>query len=598
MASSPTSRRLISSALSLLAATYPALAAAEIQRFAVGNSARPWATSGELEAIDVQTQPGWIRPVWIEPDISILHQLFLDGMLYTGEAPKSADFRPEVDARIWTVNATGSKAGDGENANLILLADGREDDQAFDYFVRRATSNAGVSIVIDLGVPFPVNEIRFYPRLVDPHDDNFVRGYQLFANDGNPAVVDQFGKPVFFLLDEVATNFTPLVQNSDFPPQYIRYIKFRATAPDPFEMDQLEIRGEGSVKRAAYISAITDTEDLVGDIGNFGRIFWAAVAEPGSRATVRTRFARTLDETEDWEWSDPYGESGQELIAEGPARFFQFRIDLESEVISSQARIDSIALEFSSPTPARQVLASIAPDTVDVGRPVAFTYRIEPDIGPNDIGFDTVLLDTPSPSAITRVRLRGDLLAESEYETQTEKNLLSVRLLDPANRITDNEDVLELGFNTTMLIYGTVFSGRVQASWEEDLLSQRLEATEAGALTVLGSEASLGRVLGKVASEPPVFSPNGDGVNDQTLITFRVAQVLGGAPLVVRVFDLAGHRVATVLDREVESDTFQVPWNGRNDAGTRVPPGIYLLQVDLAGDARNYSAFGTVGIAY
>ena len=588
-------------ALTSLAAVSPSLA--EIQRFVVGNAQRPWAQAGEMEAVDLEARPGWLAPVWITRDVNILHQLFLDGMLYTGEKPRAEGFRLGVDGRIWTVNGTGAATGDGDNANLILLADGRtEDDEAFLHFLGGASSKAGVSIIIDLGAPFPVDEIRFHPRLRDPHDDDFVRGYQLFANDGDPEAVDVLGKPDLkspaFLLTQEATNVNPLVQNSSFPPQYIRYIRFRNTAPEPFEMDQFEIRGEGSVKQAAFTSEVIDMHELEGDIANFGRLFWAADTDPGAEAVVRTRFARTLEDTAGWEWSDPYGESGQDLVAPGPARFFQFRIDLGTDLIASQARIDSIALEYSSPTPARQVLAAISPDTVDVGRRSEFTYRIEPRIDPDDTGFDTVELDMPSPATVRWVRVGGRLLGGESYGTTIEKNLLEVRLLDENDRVASDEDVVELGFETTMLVYGTVFGGRVRASWEEALLPQRLEAAREGALTVLGFESSLGRILGGVSSQPPVFSPNGDGINDRTLIAFQVAQVLGPAPLEVRIYDLAGRPMATLHDREVANDSFLLPWDGRDDSGALVAPGIYLARVHLDGDAETHVELGAVGVAY
>ncbi len=72
-------------ALTSLAAVSPSLA--EIQRFVVGNAQRPWAQAGEMEAVDLEARPGWLAPVWITRDVNILHQLFLDGMLYTGKNP-------------------------------------------------------------------------------------------------------------------------------------------------------------------------------------------------------------------------------------------------------------------------------------------------------------------------------------------------------------------------------------------------------------------------------------------------------------------------------------------------------------------------------
>ena len=59
---------------------------------------------------------------------------------------------------------------------------------AFDrkFVAGRIVRNNGVTIRIDLGARFGVDRIAFYPRMTElfPFENEFMRGYELFLNDG------------------------------------------------------------------------------------------------------------------------------------------------------------------------------------------------------------------------------------------------------------------------------------------------------------------------------------------------------------------------------------------------------------------------------
>ena len=607
-------------------------AEAEVQRFVVGAEDRPWSDWGIFDALDDQSLAGWIQPKRTTREVNILNELDLNGQLFAGEThPLYTGYRPDQDGRIWSPNVPPA-----ENNTLLRLVDGLSDSVSFNKF-NRLTGNTDVSLIVDLGIPFPVSEISFYPLDFGIHADLFIKGYELEASDGSPEEMDERDEPIYTLLDAVPLNTEAEVRNRNFSPQHMRYIKLTSTSPQAFELDQLEIRGEGYVKRAGFTSQIID----LGDLANFGRIFWASAEDPGSRLAVQTRIGRdrtTLiyyqinelgekeplegatdeenrrtydalppaakgviqEDTDNWTlWSAPYPSPGREVFSLGPGQFIQFRVALETEVLAARARVDSIALEFSRPVLGRRMVAQISPrESVDLGSEQTFTYVISPDIGAGDTGFDRVELVTPTWASLQRVKIRDRVLPESDYEVQREKNLLSVRLLDPEDRIESSEDALELVFDTHLLIYGTVFGGRVSASWETNLLPQLIEEEKVGDLVVLGSASSLGQVLGEIAATPGVFTPNGDGTNDRLSLAFQVSQVIGEAPLQVRIFDLSARLISTLLDRLAESDNFSVEWDGRDEAGRVVPPGLYLYRVELEGDTETFARSGIVGVAY
>ncbi|MCB1033077.1 MAG: hypothetical protein KDD47_04500, partial [Acidobacteria bacterium] len=77
--------------------------------------------------------------------------------------------------------------------------------------------------------------------------------------------------------------------------------------------------------------------------------------------------------------------------------------------------------------------------------------------------------------------------------------------------------------------------------------------------------------------EPADISPNGDGVQDATLIHYRV---LAPVHLEFHFFDEDGDRVRTITrDHSTIGLSFDLPWDGRNNAGLPVPDGIYRMVV-------------------
>jgi len=45
------------------------------------------------------------------------------------------------------------------------------------------------------------------------------------------------------------------------------------------------------------------------------------------------------------------------------------------------------------------------------------------------------------------------------------------------------------------------------------------------------------------------------------------------------VFDMAGQRIATLLDEEMAAGTYRVSWNGQDAGGRTVASGVYLYRI-------------------
>ncbi|HID10536.1 MAG TPA: hypothetical protein EYP17_04455 [Candidatus Latescibacteria bacterium] len=344
------------------------------------------------------------------------------------------------------------------------------------------------------------------------------------------------------------------------------------------------------------LNDIGEEEELPGETDEENYRAWAALP-----SELRGRGG--IEDEENWSrWSPPYTSSGEALAALGPRRYLQIRVVMTNESPLYRARMDNISFEYSQPTVARRILGRISPNVdVDLGRETMFTYTVQPIMTDRDTGFDVIQIATPVKATVVSVKVGGRTIPEEDYEIQAEKRQLTVRLLNAADRIVSDGDILQMTFLCSILSYGTVFQGEVLASWEPDDLPQLVEEERVGDLAVRGSQSSLGKVISDVGVIPNAFTPNGDGSNDATIIHFKVFQVIGSAPISLMIYDPSGAMVRTDfadLPREVENGEFRVPWDGKDDDGELLPPGVYLFRVSIHGDAGDFSNAGTVAVVY
>lgn len=76
---------------------------------------------------------------------------------------------------------------------------------------------------------------------------------------------------------------------------------------------------------------------------------------------------------------------------------------------------------------------------------------------------------------------------------------------------------------------------------------------------------------------PGISSVKPNPFNAEAVVEYRVRQA---APVMIRVFDLRGRRVATVVDEWREGGTHLARWNARDDAGRDVSSGTYCLRFE------------------
>ena len=569
-------------ALPVLSVALLGLAAAgngETIVFGGGPGSRAWDQAhSDITVIDFEANPGSIQPLQNDPEENISLKLIERGGQITSPNARTV------------LAVTQSEFED----LLDNMVDGR--NTAFEVKIPKAT---GLIFRFDLGERFGVNRIRFFPR--EGFEEFFLKGYELRLNDGSEEQKTVSGNPDLRIFKTVERNLDPVVDIA-VPLQFVRFIEVKQLVRGEWEIDEFEIFGEGFPSAAAYTSNVFDE----GQPAVFGDITWAkeTIGEPTKvSAAVSTRRGSTPDPSDSlkWSgWSPPYPAGVRTPIASPvPRRYWQFRVLFHSSDILSAATVDSIAVEVS-PALADSVVGEVWPQDAVIGQATELTYWVR---SYNSSGFDQLDIKTQAPVEVIRsVQIDGTDVAWDKEDTEDDGDIVGVRISFP--RITGDDRLLRVVFESIALHYNTVFVGRIFDTQRPHNLPQTLVPGDVDADPVAaGDDLS---VTTRVADNrihflevaPAPFTPNGDGVNDQAIVIYDIVNLTGGSPVSVQVYDLAGG-----LRRVIYSDLdiggrYQRVWDGVDDNGQMLPPGVYLVRVEVAADKGKESKTAVVPLVY
>ena len=580
--------------LGVLAGPTPA---AGVRTWVVGGAAHPWPGAGELHAADATSEVGWIQPIRITPDQNLAR-----GDAY--RVPAAYSLQPSIQSL----------------GGLERMIDG-DPTTAFQMTLE---ATVGSSVILDLGAILPVSLVQFYPRQSEPYQDRFLRAYQVYVTDRSLSPQGQI------LWDMVAPNWdnTQSVVRVAVANRYVRDVRIQALTNLQWEIAEWEVYGQGYAPSATFVSHPID----LGGPANFGALSWAVTQDAGAGISVSTRsgtdptpytYYRLLRPEEglidtvevdratydklaesdrhivfdraNWSpWSAPYVASGSVATSPAPRRYFQLQIQFHSSVFTDRAKVDSIALQYSSPPVAQRVIGEVWPGMVEAGQLAEFTYAVVPELRPGDTGFDALRIATPLAVEVREVRIDG---VPVSFVPDVSDKEATIRF----PRIARNGARLEVVFACRVLVYGTVFSGTVFDSRTDELPQEVVEGNAHPDLPTnrlsVGIATLDDRVLANVEPVPAAFSPNGDSINDEVSIHYCLQKLLSPNRVVLVVTDLAGRRVWEHAAFQ-DSGLYAIRWDGRAQSGERVPPGTYVFTLTVHTAAGRQHAAGVVSVVY
>ncbi len=326
--------------------------------------------------------------------------------------------------------------------------------------------------------------------------------------------------------------------------------------------------------------------------------------KPGVRASIGY-------DSDNWTfWSAPFVESGQPINLRN-GTYLQFRVTMESDSFDDFVRLDSLWIE-TAPLLAANVRGEVAPlDTpqpvggitqVPLGRAIEFVYDLQADFAAvNAPGFDLLRIRTGHQTELKSLQLGESRTETPPAEIIQEPEGLLIRLPERITRA--NNPPIRIVFGTELFEFATTFQSEVLDS-ERDVLPQPVVGADVGAaistnsLRVLGTTEQTTAFIQNLTFSAAVFTPNGDGINDQLHVAYSLFRLPEPVPVVLEVYSLDGRRVALVEAGLQNAGPQSLRWDGRDETGQRLPPGLYLTALNLRSEFAAAPQLRPLGIAY
>lgn len=592
-----------------------------------------WSDYRSSQGLDVALlQEGVLRPIFVGPEDDVAKS-----SLDRGGGPLV-----RVSGVVsYSVTAESKSMLDGDPSTYYTWPGGLVNDK---FSVSKIIQTRRVTM--DLGGRFFINRVRIIAGVSGSYPD----GLRLFANDvvQGKDTVSGYGASVSSGIQvlDLPENVQDTI-DATFPAVLTRSLDLilLRSSPKPVLVGEIQIFGEGFTKEAFYEGPFID----LGQAAVWGNLRWRGREDTEAKVRIQTRAGRDKDPNVYWRftgrgseispiavngkeldklgfallkpgeaagttydmqnwsfWTAPYDfadSSGTSIVSPAPNSVFQLQVDF-LPTIKGGGDVEFIEFSATIPPLAEEVVGEIFPIEVPLGEETQFTYALRPTIrGEDDAnGFDQIEISAPfGVSSIDTVRLFGvPIDVEARFES-ADSTYFSIALPQRLGA-GDSGGVIEVVFTAPVLRYGTTFGGWIRDTQRPLELPQRIVPGDA-AIELVSEELTVrttlsDRLLADLQVEPRKFTPNGDGVNERVRFAFNLLQLTNEAPLKVRLFDLSGRLLKVVHDGGQESGKLNFFWDGRDESGALVAPGIYLYRIEIEAEEKNVEQFGTVAVVY
>jgi hypothetical protein len=538
---------------------------------------------------------------------------------------------------IWIQPGFNGQVWDGDPSTVWALPSYLCSElQAYWYYCNDDFSNPGTANIALPGL-FKIDRIRVISGLTDA--SRTVQTVRVFLAREEPDVPGGGRRPTHWhpgpfvpALVEIRDNREQIL---DIPIQDVGEAGFVQVAigehQENWEIQDIHVYAKGFVSRSTYTSEIID----FGQPMAWGEMRWLGTKGDRAKVSVLTRSgtdadpirywrytgrgtdreevtadaygrlgvgekAGTTDDNNNWGFWSAYefGDSlGTQIVSPSSRRYFQFRVDI---LPRDDDGGEISMLEFRASRPlATALVGEVWPVEAKAGEETDFTYVMKPTFGSGETGFNRVeILSSSLLGSVDDVRV-GDTPVGFTVAKQDPHHLT----LDiPRVQAGDSGALVEVDFKARVLRYGASFDVRVSDGERPLEVPQGASAGDATGEYegdgVAVATSARGNQLLRVRVDPPVITPNGDGTNDEAVLLFEVLEVTGQMGVGVEIRDLTGHLVRQLQDQDQSVGTYEQRWDGRDDHGQLVPPGIYLIVVSADTDGSSFEEMRVLHLAY
>ncbi len=535
--------------------------------------------------------------------------------------------------------------GGSINTGLVVrdaqgMVDGNMNTYANKFTTYQATSgwkNEGLWWEMDLGAQFWLDELFAY--FTDPGEGasgssvrNAGTGFSFLYSDGRRTTSGEVDY-TRLVIEGSESGEAYLAERHFrylFSPRKVRYLFWHGylTEAEWFaRMPELMLFSAGYPAQVVLRSGFIDLGQAVGD----GRpkaikaLHWDAELPPNTRLQLRSRSGSALVEEytfydkigaeiaetrynglpkvlkgivdttvvagADWSsWSNVYQFSGEAFQSESPRRFVQLEAILSTEDPQVAPVLNSLAIEFDNAL-VQEVKGRIHPRQARPNEATRFTYTLWSRVVDADRGFDIVRLASPAGLVdVEQVELAiGGAAVAGQVDIAGDSLLVYL-----PNIVRD--DSLELSFTSKVLRNAAVFKAELGHSAQPGLW-QSVEVSERrGDVVFLPELVGSSELIGNLELSSSVLTPNGDGINDELELRFVIYKI-DAVEARVDICDLSGRHLAQ-MQVVGAGERALYRWDGRDLSGDRVPPGIYILYVDLGATTGDGVALRTAAVVY
>ncbi len=529
--------------------------------------------------------------------------------IITGYFHSNVDIGYTVGGGISLRRIEGENVALGKPAQDIKLTDG-DLDRGFNYMSRPL----GDSKFVDLGRIYRVNMMTLYTGggNVADFERRSLRGYAVEIS------LDEFRWEEVGVIHEIGpTNIDEGGFDNysvTFPPEWARYLRYNVTETriDMPNVAEIMVFAQGFALEGKYESPWFDFDSPETN-KNFDMVEWDGDIPDGTKLTIQTQTKNGVDGLES-SWSAPTALKSYMFSSPEPATHFRYRVNFITQDPFRSPTFKKLSITYSNVgQPVSSADGYVLPNRVAMGADSEYTfflgYNLEEGQDIKHLSFSV-----PGYTSLNSI-YSSDSAKELDYSENmsTKLDTLYVTFDDSVSDAdAAGPDTLYVSFNTKLLGNSHTFNAFIYNSTMNDGAGpiRVWENRELGSDTVIVSSL-LKSILTKVNAIPKVFSPNGDGKNDFTVIEFRLAKV--ETNVMINVYNTAGTLVSTIYDDNlVERDywveknsaniglAMELPgyWDGKDEDGDLVPPGIYIYQVIADTDDGDVIEGGTVVLAY